>query len=151
MTATELPGRVDLTEHGIDASGAVYRNPTTSLLYTHALQRGDGKLAEGGPLVVDTGSFTGRSPQDKFLVDEESSTGRIWWGDVNQRLSEEHYDGLREKVVSQPRVGRGAVRRRRVGRCRPGASARSARDHRASVPRSLRADDVHRSPSRRAR
>ena len=63
MTATELPGRVDLTDQGIDASGAVYRNPTTSLLYTHALRRGDGKLAEGGPLVVDTGAFTGRSPE----------------------------------------------------------------------------------------
>ncbi len=34
MTATELPGRVDLSEHGIDAAGPVYRNPTTSLLYT---------------------------------------------------------------------------------------------------------------------
>ena len=37
MTTTELPGRVDLSEHGIDASGRTYRNPTTSLLYTHAL------------------------------------------------------------------------------------------------------------------
>ena len=70
MTATELPGRVDLSEHGIEPSGRVYRNPTTSLLYTHALPRGDGRLAEGGPLVVDTGAFTGRSPKDKFLVDE---------------------------------------------------------------------------------
>ena len=87
MTTTELPGRVDLSEHGIDASGAVYRNPTTALLYTHALRRGDGRLAEGGPLVVDTGKFTGRSPKDKFLVDEPSSTERIWWGEVNQKLS----------------------------------------------------------------
>ena len=37
MTATELPGQVDLAAHGIDAGGAVYRNPTTALLYTHAL------------------------------------------------------------------------------------------------------------------
>ena len=101
MTATELPGRVDLAEQGIDASGVVYRNPTTSLLYTHALQRGEGKLAEGGPLVVDTGAFTGRSPKDKFLVDEPSSTDRIWWGDVNQKFSEEHYEGLREKVAAR--------------------------------------------------
>jgi len=100
MTATELPGRVDLAEHGIDAAGVVYRNPTTPLLYTHALRRGDGKLAEGGPLDVDTGRFTGRSPKDKFLVDEPSSTDRIWWGEVNQKLSEDHYDGLREKVVA---------------------------------------------------
>jgi phosphoenolpyruvate carboxykinase (ATP) len=90
---------VDLSEHGIDASGGVYRNPTTALLYSHALARGDGRLAEGGPLVVDTGKFTGRSPKDKFLVDEPSSTDRIWWGEVNQKLSEGHYDGLRDKVT----------------------------------------------------
>jgi phosphoenolpyruvate carboxykinase (ATP) len=100
MTTTELPGHVDLSEHGIDASGPVYRNPTTALLYTHALARRDGKLAEGGPLVVDTGTFTGRSPKDKFLVQEPSSQDRIWWGEVNQPLSEEHFAGLRDKVTA---------------------------------------------------
>src|SRR3954452_24910145 len=101
MTTTQLPGRVDLSEHGIAASGQVYRNPTTPLLYTHALKRGEGKLAEGGPLAVDTGQFTGRSPKDKFLVEESRSQDRIWWGEVNQPLSEQHFDGLREKVTSQ--------------------------------------------------
>src|SRR4051812_29841461 len=101
MTTTQLPGRVDLSEHGIAVSGQVYRNPTTPLLYTHALKRGEGKLAEGGPLAVDTGQFTGRSPKDKFLVDESRSRNRIWWGEVNQPLSEQHFDGLREKVTAQ--------------------------------------------------
>jgi phosphoenolpyruvate carboxykinase (ATP) len=101
MTATELPARVDLSGHAIDPSGPVYRNPTTSLLYTHALERREARLAEGGPLVVDTGAFTGRSPKDKFLVDEPGSHDRIWWGDVNQPLSETHFEGLREKVTAQ--------------------------------------------------
>jgi phosphoenolpyruvate carboxykinase (ATP) len=101
MTTTELPGRVDLTEHGIEASGRVYRNPTTPLLYTHALLRGEGRLAKGGPLAVDTGRFTGRSPKDKFLVEEDGSRDRIWWGDVNQPLSEQHFEGLREKVTDR--------------------------------------------------
>jgi phosphoenolpyruvate carboxykinase (ATP) len=100
VTATQLPAGVDLSVHGIEPSGRVYRNPTTSLLYTHALARGDGRLAEGGPLAVDTGRFTGRSPKDKFLVEEESSRDRIWWGDVNQPLAEDRYEGLREKVTS---------------------------------------------------
>jgi len=101
MTTTKLPGPVDLSAHGIDPAGRVYRNPSTSLLYTHALTRGDGRLAEGGPLVVDTGKFTGRSPKDKFLVDEPSSTDRIWWGEVNQKLAESNFDRLRDKVTSR--------------------------------------------------
>ena len=101
MTTTELPGRVDLSEHGIDPAGSVYRNPSTSLLYTHALTRNEGRLAEGGPLVVDTGLFTGRSPKDKFLVEEPGSRERIWWGEVNQPLSPAHFDGLRDKVTAQ--------------------------------------------------
>jgi phosphoenolpyruvate carboxykinase (ATP) len=99
MTTTELPGHVDLSEHGIDASGRVYRNPTTSLLYTHALLRGEGRLAEGGPLAVDTGKHTGRSPKDKFVVREPGSEDRIWWGEVNQPISEEHFGGLRDKAA----------------------------------------------------
>ena len=78
----------------------MHRNPSVSRLYTDALLRREGKLAEGGPLVVDTGRYTGRSPKDKFHVREPISEGRIWWGDVNQPLSEERYRGLREKVVS---------------------------------------------------
>lgn len=49
---------------------------------------------------MDTGRYTGRSPQDKFVVKEPGSEDRIWWGKVNQPLSEEHFDGLRDKVVA---------------------------------------------------
>jgi phosphoenolpyruvate carboxykinase (ATP) len=101
MTATELPGQVALSEHGIESTAPVYRNPTAALLYTHALERREGKLAEGGPLAVDTGKFTGRSPKDKFLVEEDSSQDRIWWGEVNQPLSEDHFGRLRDKVTTQ--------------------------------------------------
>ncbi|HEY2936247.1 MAG TPA: phosphoenolpyruvate carboxykinase (ATP) [Gaiellaceae bacterium] len=100
MATTIDEGRVDLAAHGIRAAGRVLRNPTTSLLYMHALARGEGRLAEGGPLAVDTGEHTGRSPRDKFVVREPASEGRIWWGDVNQPLAEERFEGLREKVVA---------------------------------------------------
>jgi phosphoenolpyruvate carboxykinase (ATP) len=88
-----------LERHGIAPSGDVLRNPTTSQLYTDALRRGDGRLAEGGPLVVDTGRFTGRSPQDKFVVREAGSEQRIWWGEVNRPLDEPSFEGLRRKVT----------------------------------------------------
>src|ERR671939_185312 len=66
-TARELP---DLTGYGFEPAGDVIVNPTSAQLYAHALVSGDGVLAEGGPLVVDTGRFTGRSPKDKFVVRE---------------------------------------------------------------------------------
>jgi phosphoenolpyruvate carboxykinase (ATP) len=91
---------MDLSEHGIRPTGRVHHQPTTSLLYMHALAREDGVLAEGGPLVVDTGSHTGRSPKDKFIVREPASESRIWWSDVNAELSQDNFESLREKVVS---------------------------------------------------
>ena len=51
------------------------------------------------PLVVRTGKHTGRSPKDKFVVREPSSAGKVWWGEVNQPISEEHYDRLRARLV----------------------------------------------------
>jgi phosphoenolpyruvate carboxykinase (ATP) len=99
MIAT-VPNRGGLAEHGIDVTGRIYWHPTTSQLYTHALARGEARLAEGGPLVVDTGVHTGRSPHDKFIVHEPGSEERIWWGDVNAEISEESFERLREKVAA---------------------------------------------------
>ena len=99
-TTTEPRARVDLLEHGIRAAGDVYRNPTTSQLYEHALARGEARLAAGGPMVVDTGKHTGRSPKDKFVVREPGSDDRIWFGDVNAGVAEENFDGLRDKVTA---------------------------------------------------
>jgi phosphoenolpyruvate carboxykinase (ATP) len=99
MTAMDVRGRADLSGHGLNPNGRVLHNPTTATLYEHAIVRGDGRIAEGGPLVVDTGKHTGRSPKDKFVVREPSSEDRIWWGGNNE-IDEQHFDKLREKVVS---------------------------------------------------
>ncbi len=99
MTITDRP-EDSLAAHGLRAEGRVLRNPTTSQLYTAALDRGEAVLAEGGPLVVDTGRFTGRSPKDKFIVREPGSEERIWWSETNAEISEEHFGGLRAKVVA---------------------------------------------------
>jgi phosphoenolpyruvate carboxykinase (ATP) len=100
LTITDRPEE-SLAEHGLHVVGRVLRNPTTSQLYAAALERGEAVIAEGGPLVVDTGRFTGRSPKDKFVVREPGSQDRIWWGDGNAEISPEHFEGLRAKVVSQ--------------------------------------------------
>ena len=99
MTITDRP-EDSLAVHGLQVGGRVLRNPTTSQLYAAALDRGEGVLAEDGPLVVDTGRFTGRSPKDKFVVREPGSEDRIWWSETNAEISGEHFDGLRAKVVA---------------------------------------------------
>ncbi len=131
MATTSKPAAQTSTEHGLEPRGRVHWNPTTSLLYTHAILRGDGMLAEGGPLMVDTGEHTGRSPQDRFLVREPSSEERINWGKVNQ--------ALRRGAVRRPsREGRRAsggerpLRRERVRRRRSRAPAPAARRSRTA-------------------
>jgi phosphoenolpyruvate carboxykinase (ATP) len=99
LTITDRPA--GLGDHGLEPSGRVYRNPSTAQLFTHALLRGEAVLGAHGQLVVDTGRFTGRSPKDKFVAREPESEERIWWGDVNHELSEEHFDRLRGKLTAK--------------------------------------------------
>jgi len=100
MTTTPTRTHVGLDLHGLDPSGVVVWQPSTSQLYEHAIRRGDGRIAEGGPLAVDTGAFTGRSPRDKFVVTEPGSEDRIWWGEINHPLDEAKFDRLRAKVTA---------------------------------------------------
>ena len=57
-------------------------------------------LARGGGFVTETGEYTGRSPKDKFIVDEPSSSGDIWWGPVNNRISEAHFETARARMTA---------------------------------------------------
>ncbi len=98
MTTMDLRGRVDLSVHGINPVGVVVWNPSTPVLYEHAIARHEARLGEGGPMVVDTGKHTGRSPQDKFIVREPGSEDRIWW-DGNKELPEDGFEHLRDKVT----------------------------------------------------
>src|SRR3954463_7462059 len=75
-------------------------NLTTALLVEHAIRNGEGMLGAEGPLVVSTGQYTGRSPKDKFVVEEPSSKDKIWWGSVNQPLSEQHFDKIRHRMMA---------------------------------------------------
>jgi len=90
----------DLSVHGIPATRTVRRNAAAAVLITEAVRAGTGVLSEGGALVVDTGTHTGRSPDDKFIVREPGSEGRIWWGKVNRPLEPESFERLRGKVTS---------------------------------------------------
>jgi phosphoenolpyruvate carboxykinase (ATP) len=80
--------------------GSVHPNLSVAELYERAIRAGEGLVAAEGPLVVRTGEHTGRSPKDKFVVREPWSQDKVWWGEVNQEISEAHYDTLRARLMA---------------------------------------------------
>ena len=85
---------------GIVDPKAVYRNLTPAQLTEHAILRGEGRLADNGALVVYTGKYTGRSPDDKFIVDTDTIHDDIAWGKVNRPISRERFDRIRDKAAA---------------------------------------------------
>ncbi len=66
------------------------RNAPVDVLIDNAVNLNEGVIGHNGALMVDTGEFSGRIPKDKFIVEEDSSSHNIWWGDVNHPISEEN-------------------------------------------------------------
>lgn len=95
-----LAGQSGLEDLGIRNVKTVWWNLCTPALYEHALQRHEALMAHLGPLVVRTGQYTGRSPNDKYVVKEPSSQENIWWGKVNQPFNEERYAALRARLAA---------------------------------------------------
>ncbi|MBQ6691714.1 MAG: phosphoenolpyruvate carboxykinase (ATP), partial [Clostridia bacterium] len=85
---------------GIIAPKAVYRNLTPAQLVEHALAAGEGKLSNTGALVVTTGKYTGRSPNDRFVVDTPSVHDDIDWGKVNVPISVEKFNGIYNRMMA---------------------------------------------------
>lgn len=75
-------------------------NLPISKLVEIALARGEGVLAASGALSCTTGKYTGRSPKDRFIVDEPSVHGLVAWGAANKPLSIEKFEGLFQKVLA---------------------------------------------------
>ena len=74
-------------------------NLGTAALYEEAVRHGEGVVAETGPLVCLTTPHTGRSPNDKFLVDEPSTSADVWWGTVNRPIDAARFDALQDYLV----------------------------------------------------
>ncbi len=90
----------DLTHHGIRNVAAVHWNLPTSALYEKIVSHQEGLIAHLGPVVVRTGAYTGRSPKDKFIVEEPSSSHNIHWGGENQPFTSEKFDLLHYRLLA---------------------------------------------------
>ncbi|PKK39809.1 Phosphoenolpyruvate carboxykinase [ATP] [Clostridiaceae bacterium JG1575] len=74
-------------------------NYSVTQLINEAVRRGDGILADNGCLLIETGQYTGRSPKDRFVVDDEVSHDTVGWGKVNVPITQEVYAHMKAKVL----------------------------------------------------
>ena len=79
---------------GIAGEGKIYRNLSVSKLVEAALSRDEGRLSNTGAFVVETGKYTGRSPDDKFIVDTPSVHGEIAWGKINVPIEPAKFEAI---------------------------------------------------------
>ena len=96
--------RISGKELGLESLGItdidqIYRNLSIDELIDETVNNNEGIIGANGASIVDTGKYTGRSPKDKYIVDEPSSTDNIWWGPVNKKIDEAIFDELYEKIV----------------------------------------------------
>ncbi|UTJ05171.1 phosphoenolpyruvate carboxykinase (ATP) [Arcobacter roscoffensis] len=86
---------------GLENVGEVKRNLNVDSLIKDAVANEGAKVSSTGALMVDTGIFTGRSPKDKFFVNQDPSNKYIAWGDINQKVSSEVYEDLLKNSKKQ--------------------------------------------------
>jgi phosphoenolpyruvate carboxykinase (ATP) len=83
-----------LENHGLSNLGAVYWNLPTEALVEEITFRREGRLARGGPVVVNTGKHTSRAATDKFIVREPGSAAHVSWGEYNRPFNPDQFDEL---------------------------------------------------------
>ena len=89
----------DLSESGIMTNATVHWNLDNLSLIDLAVERGEGFLSKHGALVTETGERTGRSPNDKFIVEESTTNQDVNWGDVNISTDKAVFDRLKAQVI----------------------------------------------------
>ncbi|KAA3649007.1 MAG: phosphoenolpyruvate carboxykinase (ATP) [Bacteroidetes bacterium] len=89
-----------ISELGLGNVAAAYWNLTPSQLVEDAITRGEGVLANTGALAVDTGEFTGRSPKDRFIVEDDITRDSVWWGNINIKFDSDKFDRLYNRITA---------------------------------------------------
>ena len=98
--------KIDLTQYGITGTTEIVYNPSYEILFNEETQPGltgydKGQVSELGAVNVMTGVYTGRSPKDKFIVDDANSHDTVWWTsdeykNDNHRATEQAWAAVKE-------------------------------------------------------
>lgn len=97
---TDRKPAIGLDALGVGAGATIHWNLLTAPLVEHAVQRGEGRLAKDGPLVVATGKHTGRSAKDKFIVRDSTTEDNVWWGSTNVGMTPDHFAVLKADFLA---------------------------------------------------
>ena len=95
---TQAAKSISLDNYGIK-NAKVHYQLSSDELHDLTIEKKQGVESSFGALAVNTGEFTGRSPQDRFIVKDEITEDRIWWGDINIPFEPGKFDTLYDKVV----------------------------------------------------
>jgi phosphoenolpyruvate carboxykinase (ATP) len=96
--AGKLASVYGLQNHGLTNLHRAYWNLNTAALYEEAVFRGEARVGHLGPLLVNTGKHTARAAADKFVVREQSTEDKVWWGDYNRPFSPDKFSALLTRV-----------------------------------------------------
>src|SRR4030065_2041434 len=96
--AMELASDFRLKSQGLTYLDRVFWNLPNEALYEEAIFRNEGKITKHGAFVVHTGKHTARAAADKFIVQEQSTSDKIWWGVYNRPFSSEKFNQLMGRV-----------------------------------------------------
>src|SRR5215204_6560143 len=92
--------RFGLVEQGMHHLHPVHWSLTAPYLYEQAIRRREGELGLGGAFVANTGRHTGRSPRDKYIVNEPGTKDTVAWGAINQPIEPARFDSLQQRVLA---------------------------------------------------
>ena len=87
-----------LLQAGLSANSSIHYQLSAAELTEQTLTRGEGSLNDTGALCIYTGEFTGRSPQDKFIVKDIITEHTVNWNNFNNPIDEKYFHQLRKKM-----------------------------------------------------
>lgn len=93
-------GKLALERLGLAHYGAVHKNLPPARLVEAAVRRREGMLAENGALVAKTGKRTGRSPKDRFIIEDEVTRDKVDWGTTNKPFSTKAFEAILDKATT---------------------------------------------------
>lgn len=98
VSNTQFTKTIALEKYGIKNAKINYQL-SPDQLHQVTVEKGLGVEASSGALAINTGEFTGRSPMDRFIVKDDITKDRIWWGDINIPFDSDKFESLYNKIT----------------------------------------------------